>query len=140
MLSSYIKRKYERGQKIIETKPDSQDYLDILEQYQLQLNWIKRVYMNLDESNANKVVFSPPPFEQHRVEVQGPFDIHPKPLIISEHSYEASDILMLGTEPFNVLAIAFNNGRVDICIEAENIEAMWQTPVIVSDIELTTNP
>jgi hypothetical protein len=134
MLSSYIKRKYERGQKIIETRPDGQDYLDILEQYRLQFNWIKRVYMDLDESNPERVAFSPPPFEQRRVEVQGPFDVHPEPLIISEHSYEASDILMLGTEPFNVLAIAFNNGRVDICIEAEKIEAMWNTQAIVSDI------
>ncbi|RIA99135.1 nuclear pore component-domain-containing protein [Glomus cerebriforme] len=132
MLSSYIKRKYERGHEIIKTRPNSRDYLDILEQYRLQLNWIKRVFMNLDENiNSDRVVFSPPPFEQLQVEIQGPFEIHPRPLTISKHPYEASDILMLGTEPLNVLVVAFNNGRIDICIEAEKIEAMWQTPVIV---------
>lgn len=136
MLSSYIKRKYERGEKIVETNPNNrEDYLDILEQYRLQFNWIKRVFMDLD-NNSQTAVFSPPPFEKFRVEVQGPFNIHPEPLTISDHSYEASDILMLGTEPLNVLVVAFTNGRVDICIETEKIEAMWQIPAIVSDVIL----
>ncbi|PKC68019.1 hypothetical protein RhiirA1_417382 [Rhizophagus irregularis] len=131
MLSSYIKRKYERGEKIVETNPNNrEDYLDILEQYRLQFNWIKRVYMDLD-NNFQTAVFSPPPFEKFRVEVQGPFNINPEPLTISDHSYEASDILMLGTEPLNVLVVAFTNGRIDICIETEKIEAMWQIPAIV---------
>ncbi|CAG8589083.1 7426_t:CDS:2 [Funneliformis caledonium] len=128
MLSSYIKRKHEYGLEMVE-RTDGRDYLDILEQYRLQFKWIKRL-MNL-EGHSKRVVFSPPPFDHLRVEVQGPFNIHPDPLSISEHTYEASDILMLETEPLIVLVVAFNNGRIDICLEVEKVEAKWQIPDIV---------
>ncbi|CAH1769225.1 12241_t:CDS:2, partial [Entrophospora sp. SA101] len=55
-----------------------------------------------------------------------PFSMRPNPLELSHHPFDASDIIYLNTQPTSVIVIASSNGRLDIFLEVDKIEAFWK--------------
>ncbi|KZP00206.1 hypothetical protein CALVIDRAFT_325045 [Calocera viscosa TUFC12733] len=68
---------------------------------------------------------------------QGPYRIVPEPPELDDSlESEATDLIYLHFDEAsfsspNVLGIAFDNGRVDICLDLENVEGMWTTDATV---------
>ncbi|CAJ0643324.1 9275_t:CDS:10 [Entrophospora sp. SA101] len=58
-----------------------------------------------------------------------PFSMRPNPLELSHHPFDASDIIYLNTQPTSVIVIASSNGRLDIFLEVDKIEAFWKIQV-----------
>ncbi|CAJ0757232.1 12469_t:CDS:10, partial [Entrophospora sp. SA101] len=72
------------------------------------------------------VEFSSPANIQNDLLLQGPFSMRPNPLELSHHPFDASDIIYLNTQPTSVIVIASSNGRLDIFLEVDKIEAFWK--------------
>nr|CAG8564606.1 12144_t:CDS:10 [Entrophospora candida] len=72
------------------------------------------------------VEFSSPANIQNDLLLQGPFSMRPNPLELSHHPFDASDIIYLNTQPTSVIVIASSNGRLDIFLEVDKIEAFWE--------------
>ncbi|CAG8526203.1 973_t:CDS:10 [Cetraspora pellucida] len=98
---------------------------NLLNQYRRQFEWMSAIYKQI-ENDSNKVVFNPPAIGRQSIQLQGPYFIQPTPWELSAHMTDASDIICLGTQPVNVIVIAFNNGRVDVCLEVDRVEALWK--------------
>lgn len=82
-----------------------------------------------------------PPRDGHQVKRQGPYLVQPEPrgIPLSEEAGwgiegVASDIIVLGDNPIpgsgtglNVVGLAWVDGRVDMCLEVQKVEAEWET-------------
>ncbi|RIB25254.1 nuclear pore component-domain-containing protein [Gigaspora rosea] len=124
-LACLISKKHSEVEKLIIEHKVKNCY-NLLNQYQRQLEWMSAIYKQIGNNNSNKVVFSPPAISRQSIQLQGPYYIQPTPVELSAHVTDASDIICLGTQPVNVIVIAFNNGRIDICLEVDRVEALWK--------------
>ncbi|ORX91102.1 hypothetical protein K493DRAFT_287243 [Basidiobolus meristosporus CBS 931.73] len=69
--------------------------------------------------------------------VQGPYLLQPAPVEISDDDIEASDLLYVDADPVGILAIAFGDGKIDICLEVEPVTAQWDVGQdLIEDEEL----
>ncbi|CAG8539729.1 8256_t:CDS:10, partial [Paraglomus occultum] len=103
---------------------DKKAYSTLYELYRRQAKWICSVMNQIEDYENEKVVINPPTLSEH-IEIQGPFEINPKP-ITSTHTYEATDIIYLDSDPVGVIIIAYDNGFVNAYIQFERIEGAWQ--------------
>ncbi|CAG8474464.1 6096_t:CDS:10 [Acaulospora morrowiae] len=103
----------------------------LLEQYRQQVNWVSAVYKQINGINSDRVIFNPPSIGRRYPKLQGPYLIQPQPVELSSHATDASDIIFLPTEPVSVIAIAYNNGRIDVCLEVDKVEALWEDSIEV---------
>lgn len=80
-----------------------------------------------------------PPRNKYPLARQGPFLFQPAPLDLGgmEEEAEATDITYLevgvegcdddaDSEKLGALAVAYQDGRVDICLDTEKVEAQWE--------------
>ncbi|CAG8564149.1 33817_t:CDS:10 [Racocetra persica] len=124
-LACLISKKYSEVEKLVVEHKVKNCY-NLLNQYRRQFEWMSAIYKQIGNSDSNKVVFSPPAIGRQSIQLQGPYFIQPTPWELSAHMTDASDIICLGTQPVNVIVIAFNNGRVDVCLEVDRVEALWK--------------
>ncbi|KAK9767803.1 hypothetical protein K7432_002084 [Basidiobolus ranarum] len=108
-------------------------------QESLQSHWINEVVNNAKLLNTNVLAFgtegqdleeehvhiSQPNSVRAQPFVQGPYLLQPAPVEISGDDVEASDILYMDADPVGILAIAFGDGKIDICLEVEPVVAQW---------------
>ncbi|CAG8661288.1 11659_t:CDS:10 [Dentiscutata erythropus] len=135
-LACLISKKYSEVEKLVVEHKVKNCY-NLLNQYRRQFEWMSAIYKQIGNDDSNKVVFIPPAIGRQSTQLQGPYYIQPTPVELSAHMTDASDIICLGTQPVNVIVIAFNNGRVDICLEVDRVEALWKTDG-ASDIDNPT--
>jgi nucleoporin NUP82 len=120
----------------------------------VQQKWARSLSRQVDAHKASSDGFPDgqgrqyavrPPRDGRRLKRQGPYLVQPEPreLPLSEEAGwgvegVASDIVVVGdksstgqgTGPrigMNVVGIAWVDGRVDLCVEAQKVEAEWET-------------
>jgi len=103
---------------------DKKAYSTLYGLYRRQAEWICSVMNQIEDYENERVVINPPTLSEH-IEIQGPFEIKPKP-ITSTHPYSAIDIIYLDSDPVGVIVIAYGNGFVNAHIQFERIEGAWQ--------------
>ncbi|RHZ75765.1 hypothetical protein Glove_209g111 [Diversispora epigaea] len=124
-LAYIVQKKFEETERISKEF----NYHSLLNQYRQQLDWVSSIYKQITP-NSDKVIYNNPlSTRKKKPKLQGPYLIQPEPVELSTHPTDASDILCLATEPLSVIVIAHNNGRVDICLEVDKVEALWQDSV-----------
>lgn len=91
----------------------------------------------LNESAPNRLYQVSSPVELTTVAVQGPLLVQPEPADLdgsedagSDVNGVASDIAYLGAaspgqDSIGVLIVAWKDGRIDLCLEVEKVEAQW---------------
>ncbi|ODQ53724.1 hypothetical protein SAICODRAFT_6971 [Saitoella complicata NRRL Y-17804] len=57
--------------------------------------------------------------------IQGPFLFQPAPLYFSDDEIYATDITYVSSGFIGVLVIASSDGKLDVCLDVEPVEAMW---------------
>lgn len=57
--------------------------------------------------------------------LQGPFLFQPAPLEFQGDVYDACDIFHIEAGAIGVIGVLFSNGKVDICLEFEQLRAKW---------------
>lgn len=90
-------------------------------------NTISSLYAD-PSSNEHHVVVAHSPANsavRQPLQRQGPYLFQPAPVEFGDEG-DASDIFCLKTEPIGVVAIAFEDGKVDVCLEVERVEARWE--------------
>ncbi|CAJ0926108.1 1609_t:CDS:10 [Entrophospora sp. SA101] len=102
-LSCIIFKKYQEAEKRLPSNSNLHMYDYLYNQYHLQYRWICDVSQQIR-----------------------PFSMRPNPLELSHHPFDASDIIYLNTQPTSVIVIASSNGRLDIFLEVDKIEAFWK--------------
>nr|CAG8642493.1 4529_t:CDS:10 [Entrophospora candida] len=102
-LSCIIFKKYQEAEKRLPSNSNLHMYDYLYNQYHLQYRWICDVSQQIR-----------------------PFSMRPNPLELSHHPFDASDIIYLNTQPTSVIVIASSNGRLDIFLEVDKIEAFWE--------------
>lgn len=93
----------------------------------------------------------PPTNVQHKVARQGPFLMQPEPRMLEGgEGGDATDIVYLSfgadededdgglgvdgaTERMGVVLVAYQDGRVDVCLDVEKTEAGWETKLVCVD-------
>lgn len=76
---------------------------------------------------ANRLRMVTSPVDLSTIQIQGPMLLQPEPAELEDSDDpKATDLTYLGTGDLGVIAVAWTDGRVDICIEAERIEAQWR--------------
>ncbi|CAJ0746056.1 22207_t:CDS:10 [Entrophospora sp. SA101] len=105
-LSCIIFKKYQEAEKHLPSNSNLHMYDYLYNQYHLQYRWICDVSQQIR-----------------------PFSMRPNPLELSHHPFDASDIIYLNTQPTSVIVIASSNGRLDIFLEVDKIEAFWKIQV-----------
>lgn len=98
-----------------------------------------------DKRNSHKthVTVQPPRNNKYPVARQGPFLFQPAPRDLggTEEESEATDIKYLevgaegcdddvDSERLGAVAIAYQDGRVDICLDTEKVEARWELEMV----------
>jgi nucleoporin NUP82 len=86
------------------------------------------------------VSMHPPTTIKSRPVRQGPFLLQPSPRILEgSEGGDATDIMYLTfgsdceedgegeTERLGIILIAFQDGKVDVCLDVEKVEARWET-------------
>jgi len=90
--------------------------------------------------------------------VQGPFLLQPSPLELQGEEGQATDIAYIDVtgssslhlddngneERLGVIALSYSDGKVDVCLDAEKIEAIWEPVKVFNSPHLSyftlTNP
>lgn len=93
----------------------------------------------------------PPTTVSHRVARQGPFLLQPSPRTLEGgEGGDATDIVYLAfgadeddegegeTERLGVVLVAFQDGKVDVCLDVEKVEARWESKTV--SLEETSVP
>ncbi|EJU06592.1 hypothetical protein DACRYDRAFT_61384 [Dacryopinax primogenitus] len=120
--------------------------------YQQQLKYVKTLERQLKQDNKNgkrkaaspqklqlsasgpkagEAGFTLPTTVKSMVVAQGPYRIIPEsPELDDSIESEATDLIYLvydddTSDPLNILGIAWDNGRVDICLDLDRVEGMW---------------
>jgi len=102
-------------------------------------------------SNPQIVTVHPPKSFLAKPAKQGPFLLQPSPIDIRDSpGGDASDIMYitmgssfvedddisvnsLTSERIGIVAVAYQDGRVDVCLDLEKVEAKWDTKVSTSE-------
>ena len=87
----------------------------------------------------------PPATVSHRIARQGPFLLQPSPRTLEGgEGGDATDIVYLAfgtdeddegegeTERLGVVLVAYQDGRVDVCLDVEKVEARWDSKTVSS--------
>lgn len=103
--------------------------------------------------SARTVVIHPPTTIKNSVAKQGPFLFQPSPLPLeqSEGSDAATDIVYMTFEnssledeaeaaQLGVILIVFQDGRVDVCLDVDKIEARWEKKVTFVSVIILIAP
>lgn len=85
----------------------------------------------------------PPTTVSHRVTRQGPFLLQPSPRTLEGgEGGDATDIVYLAfgtdeddegegeTERLGVVLVVFQDGKVDVCLDVEKVEARWESKMV----------
>jgi nucleoporin NUP82 len=98
-----------------------------------------------DKHNSPKthVTVQPPRNNKYPLARQGPFLFQPAPRDLGgiEEEADATDVIYLevgaegrdddpDSEKLGALAIAYQDGRVDICLDTEKVEARWELETV----------
>ncbi|KAF7985224.1 hypothetical protein HWV62_7864 [Athelia sp. TMB] len=91
-------------------------------------------------TTSRSVLMHPPTTVSHRISRQGPFLLQPSPRILEGgEGGDATDIVYLAfgtdeddegegeTERLGVVLVAYQDGRVDVCLDVEKVEARWDS-------------
>lgn len=94
-------------------------------------------------ASSRSVLLHPPATVQHKVLRQGPFLLQPSPRMLEGgEGGDATDIVYLAfggddddldgdlegaTERLGVVLIAYQDGKVDVCLDVKKTEAAWET-------------
>lgn len=97
-------------------------------------------------ASSRAVPLHPPTTVQHKVLRQGPFLLQPEPRILDgAEGGDATDILYLAfgdgddemernvegaTERLGVVLVAYQDGKVDVCLDVQKTEAAWETRLV----------
>ncbi|KAF8528785.1 hypothetical protein BU17DRAFT_73080 [Hysterangium stoloniferum] len=129
--------------------------------YAQQLKYVVGLSKQIPESSSNLFVspsrsisVSPPVMARSQPVRQGPFLFQPSPHDLDGDGGNATDIIYInaaGSSPLHsendgneeglgVLVVAFSDGKIDVCLDVEKVEAMWDTtrhtPTDVPNLEL----
>ncbi|KAF9782863.1 hypothetical protein BJ322DRAFT_1073133 [Thelephora terrestris] len=88
-------------------------------------------------TQSQSVSIHPPTTIKHKPLRQGPFLLQPSPLVIEgSEGGDATDIIytVLGneddeddeTEKLGIVMIAYQDGKVDVCLDVDKVEARWE--------------
>lgn len=92
-------------------------------------------------TRSQSVSIHPPATIKHKPLRQGPFLLQPSPLIIEgSEGGDATDIIytVLGnedekdgeTEKLGIVMIAYQDGKVDVCLDVDKVEARWEKKTV----------
>lgn len=101
-------------------------------------------------TSSRSVLMHPPITTQtgphQKVARQGPFLLQPSPRMLDEgDGGDATDIVYLAfggdeddvgegeTERLGVVLVAYQDGRVDVCLDVEKVEARWETKGVCNE-------
>ncbi|KAG6837957.1 hypothetical protein H0H93_008351 [Arthromyces matolae] len=103
-------------------------------------------------SSSQSVLIHPPTTIKSAVARQGPFLLQPSPRNLDgSEGGDATDIAYLSfdvdsdegesneggeTEHLGVVVIAFQDGKVDVCLDVEKVEARWETKLFNRDLPM----
>ncbi|KAJ6509962.1 hypothetical protein C8R47DRAFT_1096169 [Mycena vitilis] len=103
-------------------------------------------------ASSRSVLMHPPTTIKARPARQGPFLLQPEPrALVGSDGGDAADIMYLafgadedaeddgegvGTEHLGVVVISFQDGKVDVCLDVEKVEARWDMGGSKRDAEL----
>jgi len=129
--------------------------LAVMNDHQLKfINALTRQILRTSEKNDSKksgkndlpkthVTVQPPRNNKYPLAKQGPFLFQPAPLELGgmEEEAEATDIIYLEvgaegrdddaeSEKLGAVLIAYQDGRVDICLDTEKVEAQWELDMV----------
>jgi nucleoporin NUP82 len=118
---------------------------DVAAMYSKQRKYVSALLQQLPAEVSPDTVSRPvsiqaPSITKRPVALQGPFLLQPSPRLLSTMDVpDASDITYLtcgtpdttaedgGLERLGLVLIAQHDGRVDICLDLEKVEARWET-------------
>lgn len=138
----------------MKTNPEDDDDDDIVLTNDLQLKYVnalmKQLPPNFSQSSKPHNI-RPPNASKYPVSRQGPFLLQPAPRELEGgEEFEATDIAYLsfgddedGMEPeseserLGVVAVVYQNGKVDLCLDVEKIEARWDLKVYIFESQLS---
>ncbi|OLL25409.1 Nucleoporin nup82 [Neolecta irregularis DAH-3] len=136
-LACYISAKSSHVSELARQDPQ-RDMKAEIDLYRQQTRWISDVLGQVSsaedfglgspsaaEVDHSLVNFRRPNVVRPQATVHGPFLFQPPPAEFSTLQTEATDILSLPTSPVGLLVISYSDGKVDVCIESEKIEALW---------------
>ncbi|KAL1924463.1 uncharacterized protein VTP21DRAFT_4117 [Calcarisporiella thermophila] len=141
-LACLVRAKSDQISKLADQNPDDFEFLH--QQYTLQQRWLDEVFSKLrqdeltiadiKEQPSEREVISPPKDFPYPIYLQGPYvlqsAIDDNDETEDDIEEEASDILSLETAPVGVVAVAYAGGRVNVYLEVERAEAMWNLDAI----------
>ena len=94
-------------------------------------------------TQSQTVSIHPPTTIRHKPLRQGPFLLQPSPLIIEgSEGGDATDIIYSvlgngedeeydgGTEKLGIVMIAYQDGKVDVCLDVDKVEARWEKKTV----------
>ena len=113
--------------------------------YNNQSLYIKAMFNQLPHdlvlgTSSRPVLMHPPTTILHRVARQGPFLLQPSPRMLDgTECGDATDMVYLAfggsdddddegegeTERLGIVLVAYKDGRVDVCLDVEKVEATW---------------
>lgn len=105
-------------------------------------------------AESRYVVLHPPTTIKNATIRQGPFLLQPSPLSVEgSEGGDATDIVYLAfgndeeegsegeTERLGVVMVAYQDGKVDVCLDVDKVEARWENKQVrstrVSNLQLT---
>lgn len=113
--------------------------------YNNQSLYIKALFNQLPHdlvlgTSSRSVLMHPPTTVPHHVARQGPFLLQPSPRTLEGvECGDATDIVYLTfgaddddesegeTDRLGIILVAYQDGRVDVCLDVEKVEARWDT-------------
>lgn len=100
--------------------------------YRAQTRWISSLLGQMSfVANFGESEWSRP--RQERLCLQGPYLLQPPP----SESANACDLLCLQVSNLTLLALAHTDGRVDLAVEVDPVEALWQSGASVPPLTLS---
>lgn len=92
-------------------------------------------------TQSQTVPIHPPTTIKHKPLRQGPFLLQPSPLLVEgSEGGDATDIIytVLGggddedgeTEKLGIVMIAYKDGKVDVCLDVDKVEARWEKKTV----------
>lgn len=144
ILATIIAKKCDELAVIAEQDKDA--FSHMLDQYRMQSKWItplvrqaaepprrspadeeSEIADDLVKIDATSSVRFPPL-------IQGPYLMKPAPAEFGDDEPLATDIIYLSTDPLPIIAIAYNNGKIDVCVEVEKTEARWASRGVSKEV------
>lgn len=102
---------------------------------------------------SRTVTLHPPQTLKHRPRRQGPFLLQPAPRELSGSNFtDATDIVYLSfgndgvgdedneRERLGLVVIASQDGKVDVCLDVDKVEARWDTSKVMTDKISSVHP